>query len=93
MKGIIARGAATALPDGEHYLAILLVDRRQLALMRSSATLLEPIRAASRRSNRHRCSGRPDLFLQGHMTNTLGFAVANLATPAELGGDARAIAR
>ena len=42
MKGIIARGAATALPDGEHYLTIMLGGPENSADA-IFATLLEPI--------------------------------------------------
>ena len=42
MKGIIARGAATALPDGEHYLTIML-GGPEISADAIFATLLEPI--------------------------------------------------
>ena len=42
MKGVIARGAATALPDGKHYLTIMLAGPENSADA-IFATLLEPI--------------------------------------------------
>ena len=42
MKGVIARGAATAMPDGEHYLTVMLGAPENSADA-IFATLLEPI--------------------------------------------------